>query len=476
MSQMPQGSSPIPGAQGGAAGTSDEILVAFAEPAAQDRASVLVRIILAIPHFIVLWVLGVAAEVVLVICWVAALFMGRLPGGLADYLAGYLRWSTRFYAYLYLLTDRYPPFEFADADYPARLLVRPGRLNRLAVFFRIILVIPASIISLLLIYGMGTIAMFVTWLIVLINGSMPRPLHEAIAVVTRFHIRLTGYMFLLTGSYPWGLFGDEPDVPGAVAAGYLPTVPGDPAAAGYGEPSPGQAVPGQPEFGQPGNVQPVPGQPEWGQPGNIQPVPGQPGAGQPGAGQPGYAVPGYAQSAAVTRWLGGDQPWRLVLSSTAKGLVTLFLALGLIIFAAYLVLFLVIAAVSKNNNVSRADAAISVEGSFATLSGTLSTFGTKTAACQGRLSCVTAVDKQMAHAFTAFARDVHGISMPSLAATAAAGTVASDATQAGNDFQRLSKVTSVSQYQQVVAGTGLQALLIQFDADYQNLGRTLGLG
>src|ERR1700722_13405170 len=156
MSEIPMGGPGIPpvpdapgspGAPGGPPGAADEILVAFAEPAEQRRLTVLVRIILAIPHMIVLWVLSIAAEVVALICWFAALFSGRLPDGLAEFQVGYLRWATRFYAYLFLLTDVYPPFELADAQYPVRLRAQPGRLNRLAVLFRIILVIPAWIVS-----------------------------------------------------------------------------------------------------------------------------------------------------------------------------------------------------------------------------------------------------------------------------------------------------------------------------------------
>ncbi len=139
MTDMPLGTVTPPGATGGAGQTPDEILVAFAEPAPQNRLTVLVRIILAIPHLVVLWALGIAAEVALIICWFAALFLGRLPEGLGGFLTGYLRWLVRVQAYLFLLTDRYPPFELGEADYPVQILLRPGPLNRLAVLFRIIL-------------------------------------------------------------------------------------------------------------------------------------------------------------------------------------------------------------------------------------------------------------------------------------------------------------------------------------------------
>ena len=107
------------------------VLVSFAGPAPQSRVTVLFRLLMAIPQLIVLWVLGIAAFVVTVIGWFGALFTGRLPVFAADFLTGYLRWLARVYAYLYMLTDVYPPFALDDADYPVRLAAMPGRLNRL---------------------------------------------------------------------------------------------------------------------------------------------------------------------------------------------------------------------------------------------------------------------------------------------------------------------------------------------------------
>ena len=442
-----------PPGDGGEPGAPDEILVAFAEQAEQRRLTVLVRIILAIPHLIVLYVLSIASEVVALICWFAALFTGRLPGGLADFQVGYLRWLTRFSAYLFLLTDVYPPFELAEADYPVQLRAQPGPLNRLAVLFRIILVIPAAIVVAVLGYGLSFLVMFVTWLIVLISGRMPRSLHEALAATVRYHVRVTGYFLMLTARYPGGLFGD-PATSAFVAApagGAFPAGPADPAAPGLGGPAPGQ-----PGYGQPGYGAPAGGAFDYG-----TPVP----PGQPA---------GYGQPAAPVRWLGGDQPWRLVLSQAAKRLVTLFLVLGVILAVGYVVLISVAAATSSNNSVTRAEATISVESSFATLSSTLSTFDSKVSACQGKLSCVNKADAEMSRAFGTFAQEMGGKSMPDAASTAAADRVRSDASLASSDFARLAAVTSPAQYQQVVASTGLESLLGRFDNDYQSLGDTLG--
>ncbi|MFC1939908.1 DUF4389 domain-containing protein [Chloroflexota bacterium] len=71
----------------------------------------LVKWLLAIPHYIILWFLWVAAIVCVVIAWFAILFTGRYPRGFFDFVVGVYRWSLRVAAYACLLTtDYYPPF------------------------------------------------------------------------------------------------------------------------------------------------------------------------------------------------------------------------------------------------------------------------------------------------------------------------------------------------------------------------------
>ncbi len=71
----------------------------------------LVKWLLAIPHYIVLWFLWIVTFVVIVIAWFAILFTGRYPRELFDFVVGMMRWSLRVSAYAYLLvTDQYPPF------------------------------------------------------------------------------------------------------------------------------------------------------------------------------------------------------------------------------------------------------------------------------------------------------------------------------------------------------------------------------
>ena len=71
----------------------------------------LIKWFLAIPHFIVLFVLWIIALVVVIIAWFAILFTGRYPRGMFNYVEGVMRWGARVTAYAFLMTtDRYPPF------------------------------------------------------------------------------------------------------------------------------------------------------------------------------------------------------------------------------------------------------------------------------------------------------------------------------------------------------------------------------
>lgn len=74
----------------------------------------LIKWLLAIPHYIVLFVLGIIGFFLLTIAWFAILITGRYPRPLFDYFVGLMRWGLRVSGYMALLvTDRYPPFSMA---------------------------------------------------------------------------------------------------------------------------------------------------------------------------------------------------------------------------------------------------------------------------------------------------------------------------------------------------------------------------
>ena len=82
-------------------------------PERLSRLLIFVKWLLAIPHIVILGLLGIVAFFVYVIGWFAILFTGRLPRGLFDFLVGYGRWGLRVNAYILLLRDEYPPFSMS---------------------------------------------------------------------------------------------------------------------------------------------------------------------------------------------------------------------------------------------------------------------------------------------------------------------------------------------------------------------------
>ena len=74
----------------------------------------LVKWLLAIPHYIVLFFLFIGAIVAAIVAWFAILFTGRFPRGLFDYMVGVGRWENRVIAYAFIMTtDEYPPFRLS---------------------------------------------------------------------------------------------------------------------------------------------------------------------------------------------------------------------------------------------------------------------------------------------------------------------------------------------------------------------------
>jgi hypothetical protein len=90
--------------------------IVYPDASALNRYLPLVKWILAIPHYIVLGFLALAAVFCVIIAWFAILFTGRYPRPLFEFVTGVLRWTLRVMAYALLLTtDRYPPFSLGTA-------------------------------------------------------------------------------------------------------------------------------------------------------------------------------------------------------------------------------------------------------------------------------------------------------------------------------------------------------------------------
>jgi hypothetical protein len=186
----------------------------------------LVKLLLAIPHFVVLFFLWIGFFAATVVAGFAILFTGRYPRGIFDFNVGVLRWSWRvgFYTYSALGTDRYPPFSLADDPaYPARLEVDyPEHLSRGLVLVKWwLLAIPHYLIVAIFTGGAwsswsgngdgwlyatagGLIGLLVLigGLALLFTGRYPRPLFDLVIGLNRWVFRVAAYAGLMTDTYP----------------------------------------------------------------------------------------------------------------------------------------------------------------------------------------------------------------------------------------------------------------------------------
>ncbi len=167
----------------------------------RSRLTVFFRLLLVIPHLIWLALWGIVAELAVLIAWFAALFTGRVPDGLHGFIANFLRYSTRVNSYMLLLANPYPPFSSAGS-YPIDVRIDPPQQqSRLTVFFRLLLVIPAGLLSYVFRIVNNLVALL-GWFYCLALGRMHEGMRNISAWLLRYEIQTYAYLFLLTGRYP----------------------------------------------------------------------------------------------------------------------------------------------------------------------------------------------------------------------------------------------------------------------------------
>jgi hypothetical protein len=168
----------------------------------RNRLTVFFRLLLAIPLAIWLAIWGIVTYIVVVIAWFAALFTGRVPDGLHNFMARFLRASTHLTAYVFLLADPWPPFSGEQGSYPVDLRVDPpAPQSRVTVFFRIILAIPALVLCYVF-RLVNQIVAFLGWFYCLFTGRMHQGMRDISLWMLRFEIQSYAYVMLLTGRYP----------------------------------------------------------------------------------------------------------------------------------------------------------------------------------------------------------------------------------------------------------------------------------
>jgi hypothetical protein len=170
----------------------------------RTRLTVFFRLFLAVPHFVWQTLLAIVAILAVIANWFATLVTGHSPAGLHAFLAGILRYGTHVSAYLFLLADPYPGFLFINLkqDYPIDVeIAGPGPQGRLTVAFRVILAIPAIIVTQILRNLSGVLAFF-SWWIALFTARVPEGIRNFGAFALRYETQTYAYIALLTARYP----------------------------------------------------------------------------------------------------------------------------------------------------------------------------------------------------------------------------------------------------------------------------------
>jgi hypothetical protein len=167
----------------------------------------IVQWFLAIPHFVVLYVLAIVQRVVFIISFFAILFTGKMPDGLFGFNAMVLRYQWRVTSYAWFMREDYPEFAFPTegtdpGTEPARLSVEPAeRLSRGLIFVKWLLAIPHYIV-LFVLFMVAYVVVLISFFVVLFTGSWSPGMRNFIVGVTRWSSRVSAYILLMTDQYP----------------------------------------------------------------------------------------------------------------------------------------------------------------------------------------------------------------------------------------------------------------------------------
>ena len=192
-----------PALSGAAAGAAYPVRFEADRAEEYNRFLPLVKWLLAIPHYIVLFFVFFGAFFAIIISFFAVLFTGRWPRGLFDFVLGALRWGTRVNGYVYLLTDDYPPFTLeADPSYPIRLEIDyPEHVNNWRPLVHWLLIIPYYIVTYLLTLVAGVVG-FIMIFVLLFTARFPEGMFNLIENAMRWGVRTGAYMYWMVTEYP----------------------------------------------------------------------------------------------------------------------------------------------------------------------------------------------------------------------------------------------------------------------------------
>ena len=180
------------------------------------RVTVFFRFFLALPHLVWLGIWAGGMVLLAPVMWFTALFAGRVPEGLRDVYAMFVRYSVHAYAYWYLAAERFPGFLGRERTYAIDVEVPPpGRQGRWGVAFRFVLALPPMVLagalagggalSFTAYYASGGVAVsaaFLGWFACMARARMPQGLRDLIVWCLGYAAQTYAYLFIVTARYP----------------------------------------------------------------------------------------------------------------------------------------------------------------------------------------------------------------------------------------------------------------------------------
>jgi Domain of unknown function (DUF4389) len=170
---------------------------------------ILVRLILAIPHYVVLLILGLGMYVVMLLGWIPILLLGRPVGLQIAWIKETIHRSTRMLAYAYFLfPGGYPPLEPGmpnpvelTMDLHGRSMSRLWGIPIIGILVRVIVAIP-HLIVLGIVFAVAFLAEIILWIPILILGRYPGWAFSLYGGLLRYSARVQAYLLLLPVPYP----------------------------------------------------------------------------------------------------------------------------------------------------------------------------------------------------------------------------------------------------------------------------------
>ncbi|MBU1151671.1 DUF4389 domain-containing protein [Patescibacteria group bacterium] len=165
------------------------------------------KVLLLIPHFIVLAVVYVIAAVCAVLGILGVLFYGEYPKWCEKWVVGFMRWQWRLQAFVSCFTDQYPPFELEAKGYPAEMSLKHEKEN--SRLWALLTIIPVKFViiipQMVVLFVLQIVAAILTLLGMIATvfvGQFPKNFEGFIVKAYAYQWRLNAYILCLTKEYP----------------------------------------------------------------------------------------------------------------------------------------------------------------------------------------------------------------------------------------------------------------------------------